>query len=60
MQEIMARIGLTDQEVRDAETKFSAFVKTLDHSQKETLKEEHTHRGKLQLKLSVRTSLPNV
>lgn len=36
--EIMAKIGLTDQEVRDAETKFSAFVKTLDHSQRETLK----------------------
>lgn len=37
-QEIMARIGLTDQEVRDAEAKFSAFAKTLDHAQKETLK----------------------
>jgi hypothetical protein len=36
--EIMARIGLTDQEVRDAQAKFSAFAKTLDHAQKETLK----------------------
>jgi hypothetical protein len=35
---ILERMGLTDKELRDAEVKFSDFVKTLDPAQRNTLK----------------------
>jgi hypothetical protein len=38
-EEILGQMGLTDNEIRDAEAKFSRLVSTLDAAQQKTLKE---------------------
>jgi hypothetical protein len=38
-EEILRQMGLTDDEVRDAEAKFAQLVSTLDQAQQKTLKE---------------------
>jgi hypothetical protein len=38
-EQILLKMGLTDQEIRDMENKFAGLANTLDRSQREALKE---------------------